>query len=124
MCVFMSSLINYPFSLRGLVCWTVSGNLWDVKYRLIYIRTALLPRRLIIYTWFRLRSLIKNVIHTPGLRVDSKMVTTPQNSLLLSAAYSPVYNTGTTISILKQQQQYTLPTRVSLTKRSTASPSI
>lgn len=120
----MSSLINYPFSLRGLVCWTVSGNLWDVKYRLIYIRTALLPRRLIIYTWFRLRSLIKNVIHTPALRVDSKMVTTPQNSLLLSAAYSPVYNTGTTISILKQQQQYTLPTRVSLTKRSTASPSI
>lgn len=42
-CVFMSSLINYPFSLCGLVCWTVSGNLWDVKYTLIYIGQPCYP---------------------------------------------------------------------------------
>ena len=47
--------------------------------------------------WFRSRFLIKIVIHTPGLRVDSIVVTTPQNSPVFSDAWKPIYNSGSTV---------------------------
>lgn len=59
----------------------------DTHLHVQYTGTALLSSRLIVYMCFKIASLIKKVIHTPGLRVDSVLVTTAQNNAGFTAAY-------------------------------------